>query len=64
MVLEFIHSRLILQKADINPNIRTKELSEEQVKFVRTVIENGYQVEGDLRRQNVMDIKRLSEIRV
>ena len=56
-------SRLILQKADINYDIRTKDLNEEQVGALRTVIENEFRVEGDLRRQNVMDIKRLMEIR-
>ena len=56
-------SRLILNKADINFDIRTKDLNEEQIGKIRNVIEDEFRVEGDLRRQNMMNIKRLMEIR-
>jgi small subunit ribosomal protein S13 len=56
-------SRLILNQAQIDSNIRTKDLNEEQVGALRTVIEAEFRVVGDLRRQNVMNIKRLMEIR-
>ena len=56
-------ARLILKKSAIDSNVRTKDLTEEQVGQLRNVIEEDFQVEGDLRRQNVMSIKRLIEIR-
>ena len=56
-------SRLILNKANIDFNIRTKDLNEEQVGTIRNLIEEEFRVEGDLRRQNTMNIKRLMEIR-
>jgi small subunit ribosomal protein S13 len=55
-------SNKILAKADIDPNIRSKDLSEDQVSKIRELIDNEYSVEGDLRRNTAMDIKRLVEI--
>lgn len=52
----------ILQEAGINPNTRVKDLTEEEVAKLRDIIEKSYTVEGDLRRQVSMDIKRLMDI--
>ena len=57
-----ISSQQILEKTNIDPNIRTVELSDEQVSKIREAIESEYQVEGDLRRSTSLNIKRLSEI--
>ena len=46
----------------INPDIRVKDLTEEQEAQLRDVIEHNYIIEGDLRRETAMNIKRLSEI--
>ncbi len=53
----------ILAKAGINPNTRVKDLTEEEVNSLRKEIDAGYQVEGDLRREVSLNIKRLKEIR-
>ncbi len=55
-------SRKILADAGINPDTRVKDLTEEEVSKLREIIEKGYQVEGDLRRQVSMDIKRLMDL--
>ncbi len=55
-------SRKILADAGINPDTRVKDLTEEEVSKLRETIEKGYQVEGDLRRQVSMDIKRLMDL--
>ena len=55
-------SRKILEQAGINPDTRVKDLTEEEVSKLRELIEKGYQVEGDLRRQVSMDIKRLMDL--
>ena len=52
----------ILAEAGVNPDIRLKDLSEADEDKLRTVIANSYTVEGDLRRNVAMDIKRLTEI--
>ena len=52
----------ILAEAGVNPDIRVKDLSEEDEGKLREVIANNYTVEGDLRRNVAMDIKRLTEI--
>ena len=52
----------ILAKTGINPDIRVKDLTEEQEGQLREAIEHGYIIEGDLRRETAMNIKRLSEI--
>lgn len=57
-----ISSQKILETANVDPNIRTNELSDEQVSGIREVIESSYQVEGDLRRSVSLNIKRLSEV--
>ena len=55
-------SNEILAKAGINPDVRVKDLSEDDVAKLREVIEHEYTVEGDLRRDIAMNIKRLVEI--
>ena len=55
-------SRKILEKTGINPDTRVKDLTEEEAGKIRKVIENDYLVEGDLRRDVNMNIKRLMVI--
>ena len=52
----------ILAKTGINPDTRAKDLTEEEVAKLRDEIENSYHVEGDLRRDVAMNIKRMVEI--
>ncbi len=52
----------ILVKTGINPDTRAKDLTEDEVAKLRDVIENEYTVEGDLRRDVQLNIKRLVEI--
>ena len=52
----------ILAKAGINPDTRVKDLTEDDVAKLREVIEHEYTVEGDLRREVALNIKRLVEI--
>ena len=55
-------SRDILAKTGINPDTRAKDLTEDEIAKLRDEIENNYAVEGELRRQVAMNIKRLVEI--
>ena len=55
-------SNEILEKTGINPDTRVKDLTEEDVAKLRDVIENDYVVEGDLRREVALNIKRMVEI--
>ena len=55
-------SKKILQKLSIDQDTRVKDLSEDESIRLREVIENDYQVEGDLRREVSMNIKRLMDI--
>ncbi|MGB0384056.1 MAG: 30S ribosomal protein S13 [Ardenticatenaceae bacterium] len=55
-------SQQTLTKAQIDPNTRVKSLSEEEVARLRAIIESEYKVEGDLRREVNMNIKRLKDI--
>ncbi len=55
-------SRKILEKTGIDPSTRVKDLTEEEAGKIRKVIEADYMVEGDLRRDVSMNIKRLMEI--
>ena len=54
-------SQKILKVAGINPDTRVKDLSDEDVNKIRKAME-GYKVEGDLRREIALNIKRLTEI--
>ena len=55
-------SKKILLQAGVNPDTRVRELTDEEVNRVRDVIERELTVEGDLRRQVGMNIKRLMDI--
>lgn len=55
-------SRDILQKAKVDPNRRVSELSDEEVASIRSVIQTDYKVEGALRSEVQMNIKRLMDI--
>ena len=52
----------VLEVTGIDPDIRVKDLTEEQEAKLRDAIEHHYIIEGDLRRETAMNIKRLSEI--
>ena len=52
----------ILKDTGINPDTRVKDLTEEEVGKLRDIIDKEYQVEGDLRRETALNIKRLQEI--
>jgi len=55
-------SKNILAAADVDPNTRVRDLSESEESRLRQAIDKQYIVEGDLRREVAMNIKRLSEI--
>jgi small subunit ribosomal protein S13 len=55
-------SRKILTAAQVEPDIKTDRLSEAQVASIRKVVDADYQVEGDLRREVSMSIKRLMDL--
>ena len=55
-------SQKILVQANVNPDTRVRDLTEEQVNRLREIIDRRYKVEGDLRREVAMNIKRLIEI--
>ncbi len=55
-------SKKILAEAGINPDTRVRDLTEDEEKRIREIIDRDYTVEGDLRRQIALDIKRLIEI--
>ncbi len=52
----------ILKKAEISQSVRVKDLTEEEVNKIRTIIEKEYEVEGDLRRGINVNLKRLMDI--
>ncbi|WP_026521224.1 30S ribosomal protein S13 [Butyrivibrio sp. VCB2001] len=55
-------SNKILEVAKVNPDTRVRDLTDDEVKRIAEVIGNDYEVEGDLRREVAMNIKRLTEI--
>lgn len=55
-------SKEILTKTGVNPDTRVKDLSDSEVATLRTTVESNYQIEGDLRRWESMNIKRLVDI--
>ncbi len=55
-------SNKILEVAKVNPDTRVRDLTDEEVKRIAEIIGNDYEVEGDLRREVAMNIKRLTEI--
>ena len=52
----------ILEEAQVNPDTRVRELTDDEVKRISEVIDAEYMVEGDLRREVALNIKRLQEI--
>ena len=52
----------ILEATGVNPDIRVKDLTEDEVNRLRDYIDKNYTIEGDLRRENSQNIKRLMEI--
>jgi small subunit ribosomal protein S13 len=52
----------ILNRAEVNPDTRVRDLAETEVARLREIIDRNYRVEGDLRREVAMNIKRLQEI--
>lgn len=55
-------SKQVLAKTGVNPDIRIKDLSDADVAALREAVESDYQIEGDLRRWESMNIKRLMDI--
>ncbi len=55
-------SNKILKETNINPDIRVKNLTDEDIVKIRNLIEKNFDVEGDLRREIGMNIKRLIDI--
>ena len=55
-------SQTILSETNINPNTRVKDLTNEEIVKIRGVLERDYRVEGDLRRDIAMNVKRLTDI--
>ena len=55
-------SREVLAKTGVNPDTRVRDLTEDEITRLREVIDRDYKVEGDLRREESMNIKRLIEI--
>ena len=55
-------SKKILSQAGISEQIRTKDLTDDQVNNIRTLLEKNFRLEGDLRRDKLSSIKRLKEI--
>ena len=57
-----VSSNKILEAANVNPDTRVRELTDDEVKRIAEVIDKDYMVEGDLRREVALNIKRLQEI--
>ncbi|HYN90035.1 MAG TPA: 30S ribosomal protein S13 [Ardenticatenaceae bacterium] len=55
-------SQEILQQTQINPDTRVRDLAEDEIARLRAIIDREYKVEGDLRREVNLNIKRLQEI--
>ena len=68
IALTYIHgigrsrSNLILEKATVSKDMKVKDLAEDEVRRIRDIIQEEGQVEGDLRKNTQMDIKRLIDI--
>ena len=54
-----VSSNKILKEANVNPDTRVRDLTDEEVARIRDVIDASYTVEGDLRREIALNIKRL-----
>ena len=60
--IELSSSQKVLKQTSINPDTRVRDLTEDQVNRLREVIDRSFKVEGDLRREVALNIKRLIEI--
>lgn len=58
----FSSSQKILAKTGVNPDTRVRDLTEDEVQKIREVIGSEYKVEGELRRETALNIKRLIEV--
>ena len=57
-----VSSNSVLAKAEVNPDTRVRDLTDDEVKRIAAVIDGEYTVEGDLRRDVALNIKKLQEI--
>ncbi len=57
-----VTSNKILKETNIDPNTRVVDLTEDQAALIRKYIDNHIRVEGDLKRENMLNVKRLMEI--
>jgi len=55
-------SKKILEQTSVNPDTRVRDLTDDEINRIREVIDKGYKVEGDLRKEVNLNIKRLIEI--
>jgi small subunit ribosomal protein S13 len=55
-------SKLVLERANVDPRTRTKDLTDDEVRRIRETIEQNVKVEGDLRREISMNVKRLMDL--
>jgi small subunit ribosomal protein S13 len=55
-------SKKILEQTDVSPDTRVKDLTDEEISSLRQIIEKNFKVEGDLRTDIAMNIKRLMDI--
>lgn len=55
-------SRKLVKQAQVDPNKRAKDLTPQEVNRIREIIERSYKIEGDLRREIMMNIKHLKEL--
>ncbi|MEK6539718.1 MAG: 30S ribosomal protein S13 [Deltaproteobacteria bacterium] len=56
------NSNKILKEAEVDPNTRTQNLTEGQIAQIRKILDRDYKVEGDLRKEVAMNIKRLMDV--
>ena len=55
-------ARKIARQAQIDPNKRARDMSQEEINKIRDIIEKNFKIEGDLRREIMMNVKRLKEV--
>jgi small subunit ribosomal protein S13 len=55
-------SKKILEQTDVNPDTRVRDLTDDEINRIREVIDKGYKIEGDLRKEVTFNVKRLIEI--
>ena len=55
-------AKRILKEAGVNPDTRVRDLTDEEVNSIRSIIDESQLVEGDLRREVALNIKRLTEV--